>query len=111
MAEHDPALVEQAARAIACGWCHATNHEQCREWNKPTHVHSMRLYDARAVLDAVAPAIREAALLQAARHFEYEMAPAWGGDSTWISTGSRVADLVASILRDMAAQQRLTEED
>ena len=46
------------------------------------------------------------ALTDAARYFEYEMAPAWGGDNAWISTGSHVADLVAEILRERADEAR-----
>jgi hypothetical protein len=43
-------------------------------------------------------------LREAARYFEYEMAPAWGGDARWISTGSHVADLVGDVLRERAAE-------
>ena len=115
MGEIDPALVEKAVRAAVahqriptfddagghrCSGCDHLRGEPDGA-NSPRHAE----HQVRAVLDAVAPAIQEAALLEAARHFEYEMAPAWGGDSTWISTGSHVADLVGSTLRDMAAQQ------
>jgi hypothetical protein len=53
---------------------------------------------ARMIAEAKAEALREAA-----RYFEYEMAPAWGGDATWLSTGNRVADVVGDVLRECAA--------
>jgi len=54
------------------------------------------------LLAAARDEARGEALRDAARFFEYDMAPAWGGDARWISTGSHVADLVASILRERA---------
>lgn len=71
-------------------------------------------YAARIVLTSDWLARRDAAvgaraLREAARYFEYEMAPAWGGDATWLSTGNRVADLIGETLRDRAAA--LTEGD
>lgn len=44
------------------------------------------------------------ALRKQARFFEYEMSKVWGGDVTWISTGNHVADLVADVLRENAAE-------
>ena len=44
------------------------------------------------------------ALRKQASFFEYEMSKVWGGDATWISTGNRVADLVADVLRENAAE-------
>lgn len=43
------------------------------------------------------------ALRSAARHFIDDMADAWGGDSQWLTTGTRVAEVVACVLREMAA--------
>jgi hypothetical protein len=56
----------------------------------------------RGVLAQAQRETKAEALREAARYFEYEMAPAWGGDATWLSTGNRVADLVGSTLRDRA---------
>jgi hypothetical protein len=55
------------------------------------------------IVDRVAGILAAEALREAARHFEYEMSQAWGGDTRWISTGTHVADLVAEILRECAA--------
>lgn len=60
-----------------------------------------------AIHDAYALAYdrgRTEALLEAARYFEYEMAPAWGGEARWISAGGHVADLVGCILRERATE-------
>lgn len=61
---------------------------------------------ARLIVDEWLPdvltATKRVALLDAARFFEYQMAPAWGGSARWFSTGARVADLVGEILRERA---------
>lgn len=43
------------------------------------------------------------ALRDAARFFEVEMSRAWGGDAQWLTTGKRVAGVVADVLREEAA--------
>lgn len=43
------------------------------------------------------------ALREAAQFFERDMSRAWGGDADWITTGTRIAELVADILRERAA--------
>ena len=43
------------------------------------------------------------ALREAARRFVGDMADAWGGDSQWLTTGTRVAEVVACVLREWAA--------
>lgn len=47
---------------------------------------------------APARALRDAALF-----FEREMAQTWGGDARWLTTGTRVAEIVADVLREEAA--------
>lgn len=50
-------------------------------------------------------AIREAkveALREAASHFERDMATAWGGDTSWLTTGGNIGRLVADILCERA---------
>lgn len=47
--------------------------------------------------------VQAEALRTAARHFVEEMAEARGGDSQWLTTGTRVAEVVACVLREMAA--------
>lgn len=44
------------------------------------------------------------ALRAAARRFLEDMADAWGGDSQWLTTGNRVAEVVACVLREMAVE-------
>ena len=46
-----------------------------------------------------------ATLIESARYFRDEMSDAWGAASTWLTTGERVAALVADVLEDMAAQE------
>lgn len=89
MTEHDPALVERAADAVV-------SVEVVRE--NPAHLHpgTCAEHIARAVLDAVAPAIREAALLEAAGQ---------------LSAGCEAHQEALIILRDMAAQQREETSD
>ena len=43
------------------------------------------------------------ALRVAARCFVEDMAGVWGGDSQWLTTGTRVAEVAACVLREMAA--------
>lgn len=43
------------------------------------------------------------ALRAAARRFVEDVAVAWGGDSQWLTTGTRVAEVVACVLREWAA--------
>ncbi len=43
------------------------------------------------------------ALRAAARTFVTEVGDVWGGDSQWLTTGNRVAEVVACVLREMAA--------
>jgi len=43
------------------------------------------------------------ALREAARRFVGDMADAGGGDSQWLTTGTRVAEVVACVLREWAA--------
>lgn len=78
-AEHDPALVEKAAEALHPYTC-ASDIDHCRNL-------------ARAVLDAVAPAIREAALTKVA---------------DW-AAGNALPGVSVEYLRHRAAQLR--EED
>lgn len=63
------------------------------------------LHDAvRPLISVRADAVREAeALRVAARHFVEDMAGVWGGDSKWLTTGTRVAEVAACVLREMAA--------
>lgn len=62
------------------------------------HVLAERLAD-----DAALVRLAEAeALRTAARRFVDDMAGAWGGDSQWLTTGTRVAEVVACVLREMA---------
>lgn len=49
-------------------------------------------------------ACKAEALREAAEHFRSNAAPAWGGDATWITTGSHVAALVAAWLEGMAEE-------
>lgn len=49
-----------------------------------------------------ANAAAEEALRAAARSFVTEMGDVWGGDSMWVTTGTRVAEVVACVLREMA---------
>lgn len=42
------------------------------------------------------------ALLNGAHVFETEMSRTWGGDAAWLTTGRKVAELVAGVLREMA---------
>lgn len=42
------------------------------------------------------------ALRTAARSFVTEIGDVWGGDSMWVTTGTRVAEVVACVLREMA---------
>ena len=44
----------------------------------------------------------QAALRKAADYFRSEMSLAWGGERSWLTSGTRVADLVASILEELA---------
>lgn len=44
------------------------------------------------------------ALRDAAREFREVGGPTWGGDRTWFTTGTRVADLVASWLEESAEE-------
>lgn len=60
--------------------------------------------------EAIVPMVRDfvaqqraAALLAAADHFEQAMSEAWGGASSWLTTGDNVAQLVAGCLRERAA--------
>lgn len=46
--------------------------------------------------------IKERTLRDAARYFTDEMAGAWGGDAQWFTTGNRVAEVVACVLRELA---------
>lgn len=45
---------------------------------------------------------RAAVLREAAEVFRTEMAGWWGGDSAWLTTGTKVASLVAGVLDEMA---------
>ena len=45
---------------------------------------------------------RETALRDAAAYFRTEMARAWGGNASWLTTGTKVADLVADVLNELA---------
>ena len=47
-------------------------------------------------------AIRAAAFREAAAEFRVHGARAWGGDATWITTGNKVAEVVAEWLEEMA---------
>lgn len=55
------------------------------------------------------PDCRETALRNAANYFRTEMARAWGGDSSWLTTGTKIADLVADVLNGLADDDE--EED
>ena len=57
------------------------------------------------LIDALMPVVAEAcahALILAAQFIEYDMAKAWGGTTAWFSTGNKVADVVADVLRERA---------
>lgn len=49
-----------------------------------------------------AAAVQSEALRTAARAFVTEMGDTWGGNSQWLTTGTRVAEVVACVLREMA---------
>lgn len=57
-----------------------------------------RLHGLDGCAQAPARALRDAALF-----FEREMAQTWGGDAQWLTTGTRVAGVVADVLREEAA--------
>lgn len=59
-------------------------------------------YDRLHGLDSCAQSPARA-LRDAARFFEREMAQSWGGDAQWLTTGRRVAGVVADVLREEAA--------
>lgn len=46
--------------------------------------------------------VKADALRQAADEIEADMGPVWGGDSMWLTTGTKVATLTAEVLRSMA---------
>lgn len=48
--------------------------------------------------------VQAEALRTAAKHFVDDMAAVWGGDLQWLTTGTRVAEVVACVLREMAAE-------
>ncbi len=43
-------------------------------------------------------------LRQAADEIETDYAAAWGGGRMWMTTGTKVANLVAGVLREMASE-------
>ena len=62
--------------------------------------------------DAVLIRLAQAeALRTAARRFVEDMAEAWGGDSQWLTTGARVAEVSACVLREMAADLEAGEDE
>lgn len=46
--------------------------------------------------------VKATVLRQAADEIEAEMGPVWGGERMWLTTGTKVASLVADVLRSMA---------
>ena len=48
-------------------------------------------------------AIRAEAFAEAEQALR-DMANTWGGDLTWVTTGTRVADVAASVIRDLARE-------
>jgi hypothetical protein len=60
---------------------------------------------ARALLPVVEQAVAEArgkALREAADDFRNDASEAWGGDASWLTTGTRVANLAADWLDERA---------
>ncbi|HEX6684996.1 MAG TPA: hypothetical protein VF062_19560 [Candidatus Limnocylindrales bacterium] len=49
-------------------------------------------------------AIRAEAFAEAAQALK-DMGPIWGGDAMWLTSGTKVADLTASIVRDLAQEE------
>lgn len=60
---------------------------------------AVRLVD-NAIREAKAEALRDAA------DMSRDLANAWGNDAAWMTTGTKVADLWASILTDQAEEKR-----
>jgi hypothetical protein len=91
--EHDPALVEKAAKAL---WVSLLGkHRRGDTW--PDQHGPWWLAQGRAVLDAVTPAIRAAALLEAADRLAESIA-----DLSYINC----TQIDIRTLRDMAVQRR-----
>lgn len=85
----------QADAALACEWCgqiDGTHDNGCRLGPGPD--------------EQVVRLAQEEALRTAARAFVTEMGDTWGGDSSWMTTGNRVAEVVACVLREMADDLR-----
>lgn len=49
-------------------------------------------------------AIRAEAFAEAAQALK-DMGPIWGGDAMWLTSGTKVADLTASIVRGLAQEE------
>ena len=71
--------------------------------DKQGNVTMLRLAENIANDAALVRVAQAEALRTAARQFVEDMAPAWGGDAQWLTTGTRVAEVVACVLREMAA--------
>lgn len=74
-----------------------------RTADKQGNVTMLRLAENLANDAALVRLAQSEALRTAARTFVTEMGDTWGGDSQWLTTGTRVAEVVACVLREMAA--------
>lgn len=70
--------------------------------DKQGNVTMLRLAERLADDAAFVRLAQEEALRTAARTFVTEISEAWGGDAQWLTTGTRVAEVVACVLREMA---------
>lgn len=121
MAEHDPALVEKAARAAAIYDDYDGCFERVDEWEAaPADIRALYPDEEpvsdredcewwrariRAALDEVVPAIREAAVEEVARKFQFGgwtilTAPPPAGAIPSLALGQRVTDWLRAQLRE-----------
>ena len=77
-----------------------------RTADKQGNVTMLRLAENLANDAALVRLAQSEALRTAARTFVTEMGDTWGGDSQWLTTGTRVAEVVACVLREMADDLR-----
>lgn len=82
-----------------------------RTANKQGNVTMLRLAENIANDAALVRLAQEEALRTAARSFVTEMGAAWGGDAQWLTTGNRVAEVVACVLREMADDLAASSSD
>jgi hypothetical protein len=79
--------------------------------NKQGDIEMLRLAESIANDAALVRIAQAEALRTSARRFVEDMAPAWGGGSQWLTTGTRVAEVVACVLREWATDIELSESD